>query len=997
MDQADLFAGRVSRRSLTAVATGLLVCLGSLQAQAADHKFISTQDIRLVYFDPAETYLAPYALQCYVGSLAAQHLRFGYTPDGGIAVMLQDFADRGGATTTLGAPRDRVFHDIAPSNLAFETFSPGERLYTIANHELVHLATSDSATPVDARYRHAFGGKVAPVSEHPETILYNYLTNPRALVPRWYQEGSAVFMETWLGGGLGRAQGGYDEMVFRAMVRDGARFYDPLGLVSKGTEVDFQVGANAYLYGTRFMSYLALVYSPKKLLSWWRRDPGALRYYADDFERVFGISLEQAWRDWVAWEADFQKSNLASVHEHPVTVPTPITTAGLGAISRAHLSPDGATLYAAVRYPGRVPHVVSISMTDGSVTELAEVRGAIGYSVASVAYDGSAGTVFYTTDNAGYRNLMALDLASGESRQLLEAARIGDLAFNRADRSLWGLRTNNGFVMLVRIPFPYQEWQTLHVFPYGELPFDLDLSPDGTLLSMSFAGPDPSRKSTQVMQVRVLRTEVALTGDVTPLRKFEFGFAVPEGFTFSPDGRYLYGSAYYTGVSNIYRYEVASGELEAMSNAETGFFRPVPLPDGDLLVFNYTAAGFVPARIPAVATEDLSAITFLGEQVVARHPEVGTWGAGSPASVDLGQVVSAQGDYVPYRELSHEAWYPVLEGYKDSVGAGMHLRFSDPVGFDQLEMTASYTPDQDLPSNERTHLSVDYRHFLWKAGASWNDADFYDLFGPTKRSRKGYRFYVENEKPIIYRLPETMSLTTRIDFHGDLDTLPAFQNVASPVKNLFTANVDLEHHNVRSSIGNVDDETGYLWGVLGHLYGANGDWIPGIIGRLDFGHALPAGHASVWLRSAAGVSSGDRDDPLANAYFGGFGNNYVDDGEVKRYRDVLSMPGFELNALGGKSFVKSMLEFNLPPIRFETLGTPGFYVSWGRPALFATALVTDPQDGGFRESAYNVGAQVDFQLQVLHRLPMMLSFGYATGFEGGGRGRDEFMVSLKVL
>ena len=58
-----------------------------------------------------------------------------------------------------------------------------------------------------------------------------------------------MFMETWLGGGLGRAQGGYDEMMFRAMVRDGAPFYDPLALVSTGTEVDFQVGANAYLYG----------------------------------------------------------------------------------------------------------------------------------------------------------------------------------------------------------------------------------------------------------------------------------------------------------------------------------------------------------------------------------------------------------------------------------------------------------------------------------------------------------------------------------------------------------------------------------------------------------------------------------------------------------------------------------------------------------------------------------------------------------------------------
>ena len=66
---------------------------------------------------------------------------------------------------------------------------------------------------------------------------------------------------------------------------------------------------------------------------------------------------------------------------------------------------------------------------------------------------------------------------------------------------------------------------------------------------------------------------------------------------FSRDGRYLYGSSYYTGVSNIFRYEVATGDVEAVSNAESGFFRPVPLADGRLLVLTYTSDGFVPATI----------------------------------------------------------------------------------------------------------------------------------------------------------------------------------------------------------------------------------------------------------------------------------------------------------------------------------------------------------------------------------------------------------------
>ena len=63
---------------------------------------------------------------------------------------------------------------------------------------------------------------------------------------------------------------------------------------------------------------------------------------------------------------------------------------------------------------------------------------------------------------------------------------------------------------------------------------------------------------------------------------------MPESFVFSRDGRYLYGSSYYTGVSNIFRYEVATGDVEAVSNAETGFFRPVPLADGRLVVLDYT-------------------------------------------------------------------------------------------------------------------------------------------------------------------------------------------------------------------------------------------------------------------------------------------------------------------------------------------------------------------------------------------------------------------------
>ena len=38
---------------------------------------------------------------------------------------------------------------------------------------------------------------------------------------------------------------------------------------------------------------------------------------------------------------------------------------------------------------------------------------------------------------------------------LLEDARVGELAFNPADRSLMGIRHENGYATLVRIPHPH--------------------------------------------------------------------------------------------------------------------------------------------------------------------------------------------------------------------------------------------------------------------------------------------------------------------------------------------------------------------------------------------------------------------------------------------------------------------------------------------------------------------------------------------------------------
>jgi len=970
------------------VPVALLLAAAPARAQGLSE--IETEDLRLLYRDPSQAYLVPHAGRCFENSMRFQRWLFDYVPSEKVTVLLNDFSDVGNASAT-GIPHNVLLVETAPINVAFETVTPNERLNWIMNHELVHIATLDKAARRDRFFRAFFGGKVIPVAEDPQSIPYFFLTSPRVAAPRWYHEGIAVFIETWMAGGMGRAQGPYDEMVFRSMVLDKSRFYDPLGLASEGTKIDFQVEVNSYLYGTRFMSYIAYRYSPEKLIEWVSRSDGSKGYYSSQFRQVFGQKLEDAWHDWIKWEMEFQQKNLEAIRKYPVTPYHDLSKRALGSVSRAYYDADSQRIYAAFNYPGVVAHVGAISMQDGSVEKLLDVKGPTIFTVTSLTFDPRKKTIFYTTDNTEYRDLRSLNPATHKSRTLLKDARIGDLAFNQADGSIWGVRHFNGIATLVRVPPPYKSWNQIHSWDYGEVAYGVDVSPDGRLLSASVAEINGKHS------LQIFRTEDLLAGRVTPIAHFDFGDSLPLDFVFSPDGKYVYGSSYYTGVSNIYRYEIETGKLEALSNSETGFFRPISREDGQLIVFRYTGEGFVPTTIDAKPTEDLGAITFLGATIIEKYPELKKWNVGSPAKVPLESMIADKDKYGLWGNIRLESAYPVVRGYKDSVAYGYRVNFSDPLSLNRIDLVTSYSPDHSLPSDQRTHAQLEYHRYDWRATAAYNAADFYDLLGPTKTSRRGYVFGLGYDKMLLYDQPRKLTLSLDGKFYGNLDRLPDYQNVFATFDKLFTVRAKLRYTNLRSSLGHVDDEKGEAWQFAAENNYVNGTAIPRIWADYDWGFALPLRHSSIWLRSSGGTAFGDRLSPYANFYFGGYGNNWVDHGPEKRYREYYSFPGVALNEISGKNYAKSVLEWNLPPVRFRRVGRPGFYLSWVRPALFTSGLITNMDDAIVRRTVRNAGTQVDLRFNLLSRLDMTLSGGYAVAFGNNLTKHDEAMISLKIM
>lgn len=949
-----------------------------------------SEDLRL-YYVPLWGEYADDATHAYYNSLSFQKELMNWEPWDKPNVLLKDFSDYGNASARA-SPNNGIFLEVSPISRSFETFPSGERIFSLMNHELFHVASMDVWNDRDAFWRKAFLGKPKAEGDHPITILYSYLATPRISVPSWYLEGSAVFMETWMGSGLGRAQAGYDEMVFRSKVRDGSKLYDPLGLVAEGTKTDFQAGINSYLYGGRFMSYLALTYSPEKVLEWLRRSDDSKAYYSAQFEYVFGKKLGAAWNDWLAWEKVFQTANLEKVRLETITPSKPLSTRTLGSVSKLFFNPNSNSLVGGFLYPGVVAHIGEISLSDGQTRHINDIKGPMLYRVTSPAFDPTSNTLWYTTDNRAYRDIMELDLETGKARRLQKDARIGDLAFNSRDGSLWGIRHDNGLVTIVRMERPFDTWKQVYTFPYGTTAFDIDISHNGEMLAATIG-----KKSGQ-HRLQVFRLDDIANKVIDPIAEFEppLGY-IPEGAAFSLDDRYVYGSSYFTGISNIFRLEIANNDFQVVSNTETGLFRPIPMADGSLVVLEFTGDGFAPASINPVPLDSVSQTEFLGNRIAREHPIVREWSVvgtmtDTKEAIDT-DAIEAE-DYSPIKEIGLGSAYPIIEGFGGGVALGYHFNLEDPLQLGELDVTISYSLSGDATGGEKLHADIQYTSTNWYARFWHNDADFYDLFGPTKRARRGRAILAGYKKNLIFDLPEKLTASIDLGYFSGLDTLPDNQNVAFALDEILSGQLALEYTNTQTAIGSVSHEKGWRGGVAFAADYTPGDVTKKVLAGVDFGFALPIKNSSVWFYNTAGLARGDASNPLSQFYFGGFKNNYVDDGEIRRYRSFHTFPGFEIDKINARNFAKSIAEWNLPPIRFDSAGVPSAYLGFSRVAVFGGALYADTLTDS--EVAYTIGAQTDFRFTLGHRLPMTFSVGYASGFRGGNRS-DEVMVSLKIM
>ena len=321
----------------------------------------------------------------------------------------------------------------------------------------------------------------------------------------------------------------------------------------------------------------------------------------------------------------------------------------------------------------------------------------------------------------------------------------------------------------------------------------------------------------------------------------------------------------------------------------------------------------------------------------------------------------------------------------------------DPAGLSGLDFALSYTPNKRVADNEKTHFGFKYRHWPWTVSGAYNRADFYDFFGPTKTSRKGYSLSIQYDNYIIPERARSLEYTIRVTGYGDLEKLPDFQNIATSFDEFYTGTANLYYKSLRKTIGSVEHEKGITWKLVSANNLVQSRLFPRVYANLDYGFLLPIDHSSIWLRTSFGHSFGDREEPFANFYFGGFGNNWVDHEEINRYRKFYSFPGVELNELAGTNYGKAMLEWTLPPIRFRRLGLPVMYFNWARLSFFSSGIITNIDSRRHRRKLVDLGAQMNLKIVLFSSLESTFSLGYAISAEEEMKPKEEFMISLKIL
>jgi Tol biopolymer transport system component len=619
----------------------LLLCLAVWPAWGQNHpelqwQVVETEHFRVMYHEGLEG-AAARAAEIAEHAYGPVTRLYDYQPSDKVRIVLKDYDDYANGAAyfyhdTIEIWTSALEHD-------FELRGTSDWLRNVITHEFVHIVSLAAARRMPQRipaiYLQYFGyerEKNRPdiLIGYPDVLASYPIMN--AVVPMWFAEGVAQYQV--LGARFDRWDS-HRDMILRTAVLDGGLLgFDEMGVFGKkGFGNEF-----VYDHGYGLVSHIASQYGEDKLAEICRAAAGWTRIEFDGaLEEVLGKSSRQLYAEWRAAMEQRYEAQVADLG----TQVAGEEIVGRG-FSNRHpaLAPEGERLaYLSTGTRDYGPHALVVRQLE---EEEDEVLAAGVTSAPSWSPDGRR-LLFVRKDKAdkyGSRqaDIYEYDLDGAErgivAKTLLtlpamvglyhpETVRVRRLS--RGLRALYASYSPDGrHIAFVRnggssnnlgvMAADGGQIRYLTSFEDGTQLYAPQWSPDGRQLVFSISrGGHRDIARIDVPADQRLAEAAPLTPQV--VKEIEVLVSTPgtdRDPVWTDDGAGVVFSSDHSGIFNLYRLDIASGQLQRLTNVVGGAFNPSVGADGTVAFAAYGAGGFSVRRLDGEAEVEVEVETTAG-------------------------------------------------------------------------------------------------------------------------------------------------------------------------------------------------------------------------------------------------------------------------------------------------------------------------------------------------------------------------------------------------
>jgi hypothetical protein len=821
----------------------------------------------------------------------------------------------------------------------------------LITHEYTHIVQLDMVNSLPEVLRNIFGN----------------LYFPNMLEPIWLTEGLAVYEETELTAG-GRNRSPASDMILRMAVLENN--FPDISHAANFTE-QWPDGEVPYLFGGSFTAFIAKKFGREKLADlslkysgrWW---PFLVN---DTAISVLGSDYTELWREW--------KNDLSERYE---TVRNRVIAQGL---SKSHqltrrgymnlapaISPDGKQVAYYDQNADEHP-AIRLMNVDGSDDH--KIVDSVNSSAPGIAWRRDGGGFYYTRievvhNTDLYDDIYYYDLERRREFRVTRNLRARDPAPSPDGTRLVFVSNGLGKTRLASLTLSDMPAKPAHAEDIDWLTEDSEnqyesprFSPDGQKIVVGVRQPD-GYKDIWILDSRGNKLE-ALMHDR----------AVDGGAVWGPDGRRIYFSSDRSGIFNVYVYDLASRQIDQVSNVLGGAFMPALSPDGGKIAFaDYSSRGFdirVMDNQPGLLK---AAAPYRDPYPVMKYDEP--------------QVNTAQSPYDPWQTLPPRLWLPNF-GHSDYSGtlAGLFTFGADAIQRHSYTLSALYGP-----SRQRTWYDFNYRYDGWYPSLNFRAWDIDMTYSGLLQQQTGLYAssdYVERSRLLDVSLAfpllkldtqHSLSFGYRRNYVSSLTQLPpwtGYDGVIPAEGLLASGQVDYLFNNAKKYGYSISPEDGRSlelgYAQFGQKIGSDFDLKKYSIDWHEY-IDLPIEHQVLLLRAYAGKSTGDV-IPQRAFQLGGVGPGdmliNVDD-------QTVYLRGYPANQYRGQKVGLATVEYRFPIENLENgIGNMPFFFKRLHGDVFAEA--GNAWDNAFDSSDLkrSVGAEASMDMTLAYFLPITLRFG----------------------